>query len=439
MDAEGAASPCLRAEQFTWTDVVRLLSPLRFAALLAAAASIWSCSENLDSSGVCNVLCPPVGGEVKNVTINGVVLDTTVNSLSGLGTEPRLLLASRGDTLDTRVVIRFDSLPSKFTPSGDTARAITTVDSAFLLLAIDTAATKGASSVTIEAYDVDTTANDTSSAAILALFRPDRFISAQTFARADLKDTLRYFISNNVVLAKSQAGARLRIGLRATGPVSSQIRFASVEGLAGPRLSFRVSPDTATHPLVVLPLSTTPTGESLVATHLSDYTVIAKAPPRGGPGELDVGGLPARRVYVRFDIPDSIIDSTTVVRATLLLNQIPNPFLDPTDTVKVLPHLVLAGKAVTDPSKASQIIADVSTDTVRIQPGHAGLVQVELARAFAVWHSQDPTVTPRAIVLTSLTEGNSPLELIFYSSEAAPSLRPQLRISYTATVPLGLP
>jgi hypothetical protein len=107
--------------------------------------------------------------------------------------------------------------------------------------------------------------------------------------------------------------------------------------------------------------------------------------------------------------------------------------------VKVLPHLVLAGKAVTDPSKASQIIADVSTDTVRIQPGHAGLVQVELARAFAVWHSQDPTVTPRAIVLTSLTEGNSPLELIFYSSEAAPSLRPQLRISYTATVPLGLP
>ena len=418
---------------------MKLFSPLRFLAFVAAAASIWSCSENLDSSGVCNVLCPPVGGEVKNITIHGVVLDTTVNSLSGLGTELGLLLANRGDTLDTRVVIRFDSLPSKFTPTGDTARAITSVDSAFLLLKIDTTAIKGAASVTIEAYDVDTTANDTSSAAILALFRPDRFISSQTFVRADLKDTLRYYISNDVVLAKAQAGTRLRIGLRATGPESSQIRFGAVEGQASPQLSFRATPDTATHPLIVTPLSQTPTDESLVAVHLSDYTVIAKAPPRGGPGELAIGGLPARRVYVRFDIPSNIIDSTSVVRATLLLNQIPNPFLDPTDTVMVLPHLVLAGKAVTDPSKASQIVADVSIDTLKIQPGHAGLTQVELARAFAFWRTQDATVTPRAIVLTSLTEGNSPLELIFYSSEAAPELRPQLRISYTATVPLGLP
>jgi hypothetical protein len=408
-------------------------------ALAAAAAFLWSCSENLDSSGVCNVLCPPVGGEVKNITINGVVLDTTVNSLSGLGTELGLLLASRGDTLDTRVVIRFDSLPSKFTPTGDTAKAITSVDSAFLLLKVDTTAIKGASSVTIEAYDVDTTANDTSSAAILALFRPDRFISSQTFARADLKDTLRYYISNDVVLAKLQARARLRIGLRATGPVSSQIRFGAVEGQASPQLSFRATPDTATHPLIVAPLSHTPTDESLVALHLSDYTVIAKAPPRGGPSDLDVGGLPARRVYVRFDIPSRIIDSTSVVRATLLLNQIPNTLLDPTDTVKMLPHLVLAAKAVTDPSKASQIIADVSIDTLKIQPGHAGQTQVELARAFAFWRTQNATLTPRAIVLTSLTEGNSPLELIFYSSEAAPELRPQLRISYTATVPLGLP
>lgn len=418
---------------------MKLFSPLRFLALAAAAVSIWSCTENLDSSGVCNVLCPPVGGEVKNITINGVVLDTTVNSLSSLGTELGVLLANRGDTLDTRVVIRFDSLPSKFTPTGDTARAITTVDSAFLLLRVDTTSIKGASTVTIEAYDVDTTANDTSSAAILALFRPDRFISSQTFARADLKDTLRYYISNDVVLAKAQAGARLRVGLRATGPVSAQMRFGAVESQSASQLSFRATPDTATHPLIVAPLSKTPTDESLVAVHLSDYTVIAKAPPRGGPGQLDIGGLPARRVYVRFEIPPELIDSVSVVRATLLLNQIPNPLLDPTDTVKVLPHLVLATKAVTDPSKASQIIADVSIDTLKAQPGHAGLTQVELARAFAFWRTQDATLTPRAIVLTSLNEGNSPLELIFYSSEAAPELRPQLRISYTATVPLGLP
>ena len=81
----------------------------RLFATAALFVSILSCSENLDSSGVCSVLCPQIGGEVQNITIDAVVVDTTVLALSGLGTEPGLLLASRGDTLDTRVVLRFDS------------------------------------------------------------------------------------------------------------------------------------------------------------------------------------------------------------------------------------------------------------------------------------------------------------------------------------------
>jgi hypothetical protein len=220
---------------------------------------------------------------------------------------------------------------------------------------------------------------------------------------------------------------------------STQIRIISTEGLAGPQLSFRATADTATHPLIVTPLSKTPVGESLTAAHLADYTVIAKSPPPGSPADLDIGGLPARRVYLRFDIPSRIIDSATVIRATLLLNQIANPALDPTDTVKILPHVGLATSAVTDPAKASQIIADISSDTLRVKPGESGMHQVELARAFTVWRQQDPKVTPRAIVLSAVAEGNTPLEIRFYSSEAAASLRPQLRISYTSKVPLGLP
>ena len=118
---------------------------------------------------------------------------------------PTLLLASRGDTLDTRVIIRFDSLPATFLPPGDTARPISSVDSAYIQLRIDTLSIKGGGPYTIEAYDVDTTANDTSTAAIVALFRPDRLISSQTLGSADLKDTTKYFISNAAVLAKIRA------------------------------------------------------------------------------------------------------------------------------------------------------------------------------------------------------------------------------------------
>jgi hypothetical protein len=409
-------------------------------ATAALLVSILSCSENLDSSGTCPVLCPQIGGNVQNITIDAVVIDTTVPALSGLGTEPGLLLAFRGDTLDTRVVVRFDSLPATFIPApGDTARPIASVDSAYVQFILDTLSIKGTDPVTIEAYDVDTTANDTSTAAVLSLFRPDRFISSQTFARTQLRDTLKYYISNAAVLAKIQNSARLRIGLRATGPTSSQMRIISTEGGFPPVMFFRATPDTTTKPLTVTLLSKTPVGESILAANLKDYTVIAKGPPPAPPSALAVGGLPAHRVYILFNIPSSIIDSSTVVRATLLLNQLPNSAIDPTDTVFVLPQVVLAGKAVTDPAKAAQIIGSITVDTLKLKPGSSGIANVELARAFTLWHTQKPDTLPRAIVLKSVVEGNSPLELRFSSSEDVVALRPRLRISYTKTVPLGLP
>lgn len=411
----------------------------RLFAIAALFVSVLSCAENLDSSSACPILCPQIGGDVTNITIDAVVVDTTVPSLSGLGTEPGLLLASRGDTLDTRVVIRFDSLPATFIPTGDTARAITSVDSAYIQLMLDTTSIKGLDSVTIEAYDVDTTANDTSTAAVLALFRPDRFISSQIFSHAQLTDTIKYFISNDAVLARIQSRAALRVGLRAVSASSTQMRFISVEGANGPVMFFRATPDTTTKPLTALPFSKTPAGQSILAANLTDYTVIAKAPPEAPPNVLAVGGLPARRVYILFNIPSNIIDSSTVVRATLLLNQVPNSGLDATDSVALLPQVVLAGTAVTDPSKAAQIVGGISTDTLRLKPGGSGPTNVELARAFTLWHTQKPDTLPRAIVLRSLVEGNSPLELRFSSSEDIAALRPRLRISYTTTVPLGLP
>jgi hypothetical protein len=413
---------------------------LRSFATAALFTVVSSCSENLDSSGVCSVLCPAIGGDVQNITLDAVVFDTTVNSLSGLGSEPSLLLASRGDTLDTRVVIRFDSLPTTFTPANGTLTNITTIDSAYIQLKVDTLGIKGAGPYDIEAYDVDTTANDTSSAAILALFRPDRLISSQHLLRANLKDTTKYYISNAAVLARIQAGARLRVGLRVTGATSSQIRIASAEGGFTPLLYFRATPDTTTHPLVVSPVSTTPRTDALLASHLTDYTVIAKAPPAAPPGVLAVGGWPPRRVYIRFNIPANIVDSTTIVRATLLLNQVPNPLLDPTDTVFILPQLVLAGPAVTDPTKASQVVADISSDTAKVRPGDAGLTSIEMARAFGIWRTQKPDTLPRAIILKSLREGNNPREVRFSSvKDVSAILRPRLRISYTSRVPLRIP
>lgn len=415
------------------------LISLRLLAAASAVVILGSCTEKLDSSGVCGVLCPPLGGAVQNITIDAVVLDTAVPALSGLGAETRLLLATRGDTLDARIILRFDSLPSTYREGTDTAKIITLVDSAVLRLRLDTLSIKGDNPVTIEAYDVDTTANDTSTAAVLALFRPDRLLASLTYTRSGLTDTIDYPLPNAHVLAKAESGQRLRIGLRAVSLGISQISFFAEESGLPTRLRFRVSADTVIPPYTLTPFSTTPADDAILRENLGDYTIFARRPPEGSPVDLEVGGIPARRSLFRFDIPASIIDSSTIIRATLLLNQISNPLLDPTDTVFVLPQISLAGSAVTDPVKAAQIITGLGIDTVKVRPGDSGTVLIELAPAFPVWKALKPSETPRVIVLRSRDEGISPLLVRFHSLEAAPALRPRLRISFTNEVPLGLP
>jgi len=105
-----------------------------------------------------------------------------------------------------------------------------------------------------------------------------------------------------------------------------------------------------------------------------------------------------------------------------------------------VPQVVLAGRVVTDPEKASQIIASISADTLTLRPGDSGVTNVELARAFTLWRTTQPDTLPRAIVLQAVREGLVPLELRFSSSEDVnPALRPKLRISYHSSVRLGLP
>jgi hypothetical protein len=127
------------------------------------------------------------------------------------------------------------------------------------------------------------------------------------------------------------------------------------------------------------------------------------------------------------------------VRATLLLTQQPTGGLDPGDTVRFMPNVGLAASSVTDVAKAAQIAATVTTDTLKVTPSGSGLKLLELANVIAVWRTQNVTDTPRSLVLISTLEGTSPLEARFYPIEAAPDLRPRLRISYSSRKATGLP
>jgi hypothetical protein len=402
--------------------------------LIAAA-----CTETLDNSAGCPLLCPGQTGEIETVTIDAVSLDSTVSALAGQGSENSLLVATRGDTLDARAIIRFDSIPTNFVhPGSDTTSTdITTVDSAFLRMVVDTIGGKIPGPLTLDVYDVNSTAPDSAVDEIAALFTPARLVTSATFEKTALKDTVNIPIPPGQIIAHK--GGPMRLGIRARGPQSVQLRIVSQEGAGATLLSFRATPDTTVAKIQLFPYSKTPVNQPILANSLADYTLLVKGTATGTLDMLNVGGLPPRRVYMRFNIPSFILDSVDVIRATLLLTQQANNSIDPGDTILIVPQFSLAAIAVTDVAKAAQITGLANTDTLRITPGGSGLRQIEVANVIGVWRTQDPAETPRALVLLTNLEGTSPLEARFFSAEAAPDLRPRLRISYSLRKQTGLP
>jgi hypothetical protein len=419
---------------------VELISTrLKIVGLVLLTVAIAACSENLDNSSGCPLLCADQQAGLQTVTLDAVTLDSTVSALTGLGTELSLLLATRGDSIDSRAIIRFDSIPARYTKPGDTTSfAVASVDSAILHFRVDTVGGKIPDQVTLDIYDVNSTALDTAVAPIAALFTPARLIASQTYARADLRDSVDFNIPGQAIV--SRAGGPMRLGIRARANGSVQLKIKSTEtGTVPTSLTYRVSPDTAIAKVTLNPFSKTPADEPSEATSLADYTLLVKGTATGAPTNLNVGGLPARRAYLRFNVPAFITDSVDVVRASLILTQIPNTQIDPNDTVFIVPNAVLATSAVTDVAKASQIVATANADTLRAHPGSSGPQAIEIAQVISLWRTQTVATTPRAIVLQSAQEGESPLEARFYSLEAAPELRPKLRITYSTRKSKGLP
>lgn len=423
----------------------------RASAMTLAAAmvalGVAGCAERLDNSAACPLTCTDQSAQIQTVTLDVTALDSTVTGGLGKGTESQMLLANRGDTLDTRVIIRFDTIPGRsVTSSTDTTSTpVQRADSAMLLLTVDSTAAKQGVPLTVSLFDVASTApDDTSATALEGLFTPARLITSQSFAPGTFVDTVKISIPPSVIVAKAQAGARLRIGLQISSPSRSvSARIASSETSAGPKLRYRTVTDTAVPARVLVPFSATPSGNSSIASSLGDFTLVVIGTPPVPTTRLAVGGLPGARAYLRFNIPSRIVDSSLVIRATLLLTQTPSASPDPTDTMTVQPYLVLAGAGVSDPLKAAQIIAPVTvsgTEPLKLLPGTAGVREAEIGQFFKFWAVQTEAQLPRAIALVSAQEDFSPQQALFYSSNATdPTVRPKLRISYTLRSRIGLP
>jgi hypothetical protein len=319
------------------------------------------------------------------------------------------------------------------------------VDSATLRIVLDTTTLAGVpglptTPVTMELYDVDSPA-DTVAADLLPLFSPDRLLGSKTFAPESLaKDTLFLPVAPAAVLSKIVTGSHLRVGLRLVSSTSSQLRIFSSSAPAV--LRFKPASDTA---VTVSLRSKTPADTSLATfrTGLQDYVIVAKGPPPPPANTITVGGYPARRTYLRFELPSHIVDSSNVVRATLTLTQYPMPVSPGAhDSLAIYPFALTAGTVITDVARLMQLASinlGLASDSVRVLPADSGQKRFELVNLVKIWRTTNPTLTQRALILVIGEEGSNPAEAVFYSSEAPADVRPRLELTYVPKITLGLP
>jgi hypothetical protein len=244
------------------------------------------------------------------------------------------------------------------------------------------------------------------------------------------------------VLAAVKSGGHFRVGLRLVTATGYDLRIGSTQVSNSVTLRIKASKDTAATPVLVTPVSHTPTDQSFLSGPLADYTIVLRGLTGTPPTLLSVGGLPSRRTFIHFDVPSHIVDSTTIVRASLLLTQVPNRRLDQHDSIYVYPAAVLASPAITDVTTLLGFLGtngQFGMDSLKLAPADSGERSFEIVGLVRTWRGQPTTASPRSIALRSGAEGQLPAEIDFISTRGPVPLRPKLRITYVPQISYGLP
>jgi len=396
---------------------------------VAALAVVSACAEDLlaPQGGACPDYCPP-----EHVTVvDSVLLDNIVSDSAFRGYvrswEATTLQAYRDSSATgdagSRVVYRFVAFSdSLLLAAGDTIRGpVIGTDSFVVELPIVARHTEQtglelvfhrlpvAVDSTVTYGDLDPSFADSTIIGVLPV--PDSTTALSVFATFDSAAFPSLAADGNV--------AALGVELRTTG---GYVQLGSVGGASAPSLTRYVSLDSAG------------TTVSRFDGKVAVFNAVTATPlPAVGPDERAAGGVPSIRTLLRFGLPARIMDSSTVLRATLLL--IPTgPVLGaPGDTLALLAHGLTSDVGAKSPLEA--LVTDSIVARLGFFPiGWDDTLRLDVTTLVREWASD--STRPRALVVRAIPEGGSVAEVRFGSAASGP-VRPRLQITFAPPVTLG--
>jgi hypothetical protein len=398
---------------------------IRHAAMLLAALALAGCQEKLTAPADCPALCP--GGQPQIFDEVFTAVAGADSSYSGyvLPHQAQSLLISNGlEGFEERALVRFltraDSVSVRDTLRGYT---IDSVALSFAVAARDT----NVNGLQLWVYRIAPGFDSTSTfAGVAAAFVPESLIAAipvpDTANTGVVRTVFQGADLSRVQISPADSG-RMAVGIRLSAPVVTGARLGAVAAGAGAVFTTYATldvPDTGTAKLRTIALSTAFNTYVSEVPQLSDTTLLA------------VGGAPSSRSLLRFNLPRRILDSATIVRATLELTPTAPISGLPTDAAVLEARSVLAD--VGGKSPVNTLPGRVPVDTLDLG---ATTVSIEAVRLIELWLGAN---RPSALVLALNPEGTSFTKPVFYSTRAAdPALRPRLRLSYLLSFPFETP
>jgi hypothetical protein len=392
------------------------------AAFVILAAAISACQERLTAPAECPELCP--GGESR-------VLDTAItpaanSDSSYVGyvarTSTSALLVSNGlSGSEERAVYRFAARRDSIEVD-DTLRPYT-VDSALLalnLIARDTLV--NGLKLYLYRIDPEVDADDTFESIDQQLV-PTAIIDSievpDTLNSGLVRTVLRGADVEKVALPVGTGGV-LAIGVAMAADQPSGVRIGSFASGTGATFTSYVTVDVPDTTLSITPVP-------------AFNAFVTDSPPVPDDAFLTVGGEPSARALLRFDLPEDIEDSATIVRATLEL--VPrSPILGlPSD-----PALLQAKALLADLGAKSPVTTDtrfITSDTLTV--GSADTVRLDVTPIVRLW--QGASTRPEAVFLSLLPEGASFTRPVFGSTRSGAVGAPRLRITYLKPFPFENP
>jgi hypothetical protein len=388
----------------------------RYAAILLAALALVGCQEKLTSPADCPTLCPGGRPEVFEEVFTATIGADSSYSGYVQRHQARSLLVSNGlEGFEERALVRFppraDSIIVRDTLRGYT---IDSVALSFVVAARDT----NVNGLELWVYRVAPGFDSlTTFAAVAPAFVPESLIAAIPIADSVNAGLVRTVFQgadlSRVQIAPGDSG-RLAVGVRLAAPAFTGVRLGSLAAGTGAVFTTYATldvPDTGAARLRTIALGTAFNTYVSEVSQVSDTTLLA------------VGGAPSSRSLLRFSLPSRILDSATIVRATLeLTSTAPITGLQ-SDTVLLQARSVLADVGGKSPVNTS--LGRVPADTLELG---SSTVSIEAVRLVELWLGAN---RPSALVLALNPEGGSFTKPVFYSTRAVdPVLRPRLRLSY---------